>query len=102
MQWLGDPTDLGLASLTGQLLIDLKKGRVLNLNRMVSLSRLLGVLDSDNIKPRLKFDFSDITQKGLAYDTIHFESEIEKGLMQNQIVFLSPSLHAQGRVKSIW
>lgn len=99
LQWLGDPTDLGLASLTGQLLIDLKKGRVLNLNRMVSLSRLLGVLDSDNIKRRLKFDFSDITQKGLAYDTIHFESEIEKGLMQNQIIFHSPSLHAQGQGK---
>ncbi|MBP8111334.1 MAG: hypothetical protein KAY00_03210, partial [Agitococcus sp.] len=99
LQWLGDPTDLGLSSLTGQLLIDLKKGRVLNLNRMVSLSRLLGVLDSDNIKRRLKFDFSDITQKGLAYDNIHFESEIEKGLMQNQIVFHSPSLHAQGQGK---
>ena len=88
-----------MSSLTGQLLIDLKKGRVLNLNRMVSLSRLLGVLDSDNIKRRLKFDFSDITQKGLAYDTIHFESEIDKGLMQNQIVFHSPSLHAQGQGK---
>lgn len=97
LQWLGNPTDLGLGSLNGQLLVDLKKGRVLNLNRMASISRLLGVLDSDNFKRRLKFDFSDITQKGLAYDDIHFESEIERGIMKNQLAFHSPSLNAQGQ-----
>jgi len=97
LQWQGNPTQLALNSLNGELSLDLKNGRVLNLNRMLSITRLLGVLDSDNFKRRLKFDFSDITQKGLAYDSIHFDALIDKGIMRNQLSFISPSLMAQGQ-----
>ncbi len=97
LQWQGNPTMLGLTTLNGDVSLDLKKGRVLNLNRAVSVSRLLGVLDSDNFKRRLKFDFSDITQKGLAYDNIRFDAIINNGVMRNQLIFNSPSLTAQGQ-----
>jgi uncharacterized protein YhdP len=53
------------------------------------------VLDSDNIKRRLKFDFSDVTQKGLAYDAIVFDADIFNGEMRNTLVFKSPSIQAQ-------
>ncbi|PTQ87238.1 YhdP family protein [Agitococcus lubricus] len=97
LQWAGSPTALDLAHLNGQLSVSLDKGRVLNLNRLVSLSRLLGVLDTDNFKRRLKFDFSDITQKGLAYDKLTFKAHISEGVLKNQLAFISPSLKAQGQ-----
>jgi len=97
LYWQGNPTDLSLDKINGELSVDLKKGRVLQLNRALNLSRILGVLDSDNFKKRLKFDFSDITQKGLAYDEILFEANVHQGSMDNSLVFKSPSLQAQAQ-----
>ncbi|HNP01357.1 MAG TPA: YhdP family protein [Agitococcus sp.] len=96
LRWAGSPRDLHLNNLNGELLVILDKGRILNLNRTLSVSRLLGVLDSDNFKRRLQFDFSDVTQKGLAYDKIRFDANILNGLMENELDFSSPSLQAHG------
>lgn len=100
LNWAGNPTDLSLNNINGEIWVNLEKGRILNLNRTMSISRLLGVLDSDNFKRRLKLDFSDVTQKGLAYDKIRFDANITKGLMENDLQFKSPSLqaHAEGVV----
>lgn len=100
LNWAGNPTDLSLNNVNGEMWVNLEKGRILNLNRTMSISRLLGVLDSDNFKRRLKLDFSDVTQKGLAYDNIRFDASIIKGLMENDLQFNSPSLqaHAEGVV----
>jgi uncharacterized protein YhdP len=95
LSWQGNPSELGLEKLNGELNIELNKGRVLQLNKTLNLSRILGVLDSDNIKRRLKFDFSDVTQKGLAYDAILFDADIVNGEMHNTLVFKSPSVQAQ-------
>ncbi|MCP5174045.1 MAG: TIGR02099 family protein [Moraxellaceae bacterium] len=95
LSWQGNPSELALTKLNGQLAIELHKGRVLQLNRALNLSRILGVLDSDNIKRRLKLDFSDITQKGLAYDDILFDANLVNGEMHNELIFKSPSLQAK-------
>lgn len=95
LSWQGNPSELGLEKLNGELNIELNKGRVLQLNKTLNLSRILGVLDSDNIKRRLKFDFSDVTHKGLAYDAILFDADIVNGEMHNTLVFKSPSVQAQ-------
>jgi uncharacterized protein YhdP len=97
LSWQGNPSDLTLDKLNGELSIELDKGRVLQLNRALNLSRILGILDSDNFKKRLKFDFSDITQKGLAYDEIRFQANVYQGNMDNSLVFKSPSLQAQAQ-----
>lgn len=95
LTWQGNPNELALQKLNGQLAIELHNGRVLQLNRALNLSRILGVLDSDNIKRRLKLDFSDITQKGLAYDDIFFDANLVNGEMHNELLFKSPSLQAK-------
>lgn len=95
LSWQGSPSELSLEKLNGQLQLELKKGRVLQLNKALNLSRILGVLDSDNIKRRLKLDFSDITQKGLAYDEARFEAKLTNGIMSNELIFNSPSLQAK-------
>jgi uncharacterized protein (TIGR02099 family) len=95
LSWIGNPSELRLDKLNGELSVELDKGRILQLNKTLNLSRILGVLDSDNIKRRLKFDFSDVTQKGLAYDAIVFDADIFNGEMRNILVFKSPSIQAQ-------
>ncbi|MBK8326468.1 MAG: TIGR02099 family protein [Moraxellaceae bacterium] len=97
LSWQGNPSELSLEKLNGELNVELDKGRILQLNRALNLSRILGVLDSDNIKRRLKFDFSDVTQKGLAYDAIVFDADIVNGEMHNTLLFKSPSAQAQAQ-----
>lgn len=97
LSWQGNPSELSLPKLSGDIHVTLDKGRVLQLNRTLNMSRILGVLDSDNIKRRLKFDFSDVTQKGLAYDQILFDATLVNGEMHNILQFKSPSAQAQAQ-----
>lgn len=96
LAWPGAPSDLKLAGLKGEVDVSLTKGRILKLNRTVSLSRLFGVLDTDNLKRRLQLDFSDITRKGMAYDQFGFDAVFQSGVMSNRLSMSSPSMTVTG------
>jgi uncharacterized protein YhdP len=44
------------------------KGRLLNVNATTSASRVFGLIDLDNLRRRLKGDFSDVLKRGLSFD----------------------------------
>ncbi len=95
--WQGDPNDLQADNVSGPIRVELLRGRILKLNRTVSLGRLFGVLDSDNFRRRLQFDFSDVTQKGLAFDRLTLDGSLQPGgNLQNTFSLESPSVQMRG------
>lgn len=96
LSWKGGPGDLALANLQGTVDSRLEKGRILKLNRTVSLSRLFGLLDTDNIKRRLQLDFSDITRKGMAFDELQLQARFNNGSLLDEVSMASPSMTIRG------
>lgn len=96
LAWTGNPTDLQVSGMTGHVEVRLTNGRILKLNRTVSMTRLFGVLDTDNIKRRMQLNFSDITQKGMAYDHFRFDGRFGNGILSDTLEMDSPSMNVTG------
>ncbi|RZU44924.1 uncharacterized protein (TIGR02099 family) [Fluviicoccus keumensis] len=96
LSWPDDPSQLQLRRLGGDVDVHLRRGRLLKLNRTVSLTRLFGVLDTDNIKRRLQLDFSDITQRGMAFDDLTIAASFADGSLKDELHLQSPSMTVHG------
>lgn len=70
--WMGDPQDFALKKIAGKIDVFLEKGRFKNNPSPGSdgLLRLMAILNFDSLARRLRLDFSDLYQSGLAYDEI--------------------------------
>jgi uncharacterized protein (TIGR02099 family) len=70
--WAGDPQDFALKKIAGKIDVLLEKGRFKNNPSPGSdgLLRLMAILNFDSLARRLRLDFSDLYQSGLAYDEI--------------------------------
>lgn len=70
--WVGDPQDFELKKISGNIDILIEQGRFKNNPSPSSdgLLRLMAVLNFDSLARRLRLDFSDLYQSGLAYDQI--------------------------------
>ncbi len=81
--WVGDPQDFALKKIAGNIDIDIEKGRFKNNPSPGSdgLLRLMAVLNFDSLARRLRLDFSDLYQSGLAYDQIHGVVSFTPGTM---------------------
>ncbi|MFN3586113.1 MAG: AsmA-like C-terminal region-containing protein, partial [Moraxellaceae bacterium] len=76
-------------------LLDLEDGRLLNITTVTSASRVFGLLDLDNWRRRFKGDFSDVLQRGLAFDRASLRGEVSDGMMPAAVFQLAgPSLNA--------
>lgn len=81
--WDGDPEDFALKKLSGNMDIWLEKGRFKRNPSAGSdgFLRLMAILNFDSIARRLRLDFSDLYQSGLAYDTISGKVAFEPSTM---------------------
>ncbi|WP_207061325.1 YhdP family protein [Motiliproteus sp. SC1-56] len=70
LMWRGSPANFNLPSLSGELALDVRDGRILKAGRGSGLLRLFGILNLETISRRLRLDFSDLYQRGLAFDRI--------------------------------
>lgn len=77
LSWSGSPTNPHLAALSGKVNVSAKKGRFLQVK--AGAGRLFGLLDLSAIGRYLTLDFSPVFGKGLLYDRIQGEVNIEKG-----------------------
>lgn len=77
LSWRGgfDPDFLGRAS--GTLSVAAQDGQVLHLQP--GAGRLLGLLSVAALPRRLALDFSDLTDKGLSFDSVHGDFELRDG-----------------------
>jgi len=77
LAWAGAPGDFGYTTLSGDVQLDAKKGRFLQLRQ--GAGRMFGILDLSAIGRYLTLDFSPIFGKGFAFDHIQGSATIERG-----------------------
>ena len=90
VNWVGGPAQFQMATLEGQLQIDVKKGRVPNVEP--GAGRIIGLLSLTEIPRRLTLDFSDFFSSGFAFNSIRGSFRLGGGnAMTDNLVIESPS-----------
>jgi uncharacterized protein YhdP len=79
LAWTGLPFSLDLASLSGQVQLDLAAGQFLKVDP--GAAKLLGVLSLQSLPRRLTLDFRDVFSEGFAFDGIVANAGISHGIM---------------------
>ncbi|HLW25366.1 MAG TPA: YhdP family protein [Steroidobacteraceae bacterium] len=77
LRWLGLPSAEALAAATGQLKIALDNGQIVHLKP--GAGRVVGLASLTELPRRLAFDFSDLTDKGFAFDTMRGNFQLRDG-----------------------
>jgi uncharacterized protein (TIGR02099 family) len=77
LTWAGAPTLDALAQAAGHVQLSLDKGQVVGLKP--GAGRVLGLASIAALPRRLALDFSDLTDKGLAFDTVRGDFDLRDG-----------------------
>lgn len=77
LRWSGNPRQFSSTDLNGQLKMELKKGRFLEVEP--GLGRVFGLLNLGALQRRLTLDFSDLFKKGFSFDLIAGSFLLDEG-----------------------
>jgi uncharacterized protein (TIGR02099 family) len=77
LHWAGAPTGENLSQAEGHVQVALDKGQVVGLKP--GAGRVLGLASVAALRRRLALDFSDLTDKGLAFDTVRGDFDLREG-----------------------
>jgi uncharacterized protein (TIGR02099 family) len=86
LTWQGAPTTAALAQTVGHVQLSLEKGQVFGLKP--GAGRVLGFTSIAALPRRLALDFSDLTDKGLAFDSVHGDFDLRDGNAYTENVLL--------------
>ncbi|GGB83687.1 TIGR02099 family protein [Marinobacterium zhoushanense] len=105
LDWPGAPWSISLANLDGAFEFQFKDGRLIESGNSANLLRVFGILNFNTLGRRLKLDFSDLFQKGVAFDRLEGRYRIAKGIAStlDPLVMEGPSanLKATGSLNLI-
>jgi uncharacterized protein (TIGR02099 family) len=87
LNWPGGPSGDILTHLNGKLSVSLEQGQVRSV-KPGGVGRLLGLASLAELPRRLALDFHDVTDAGLAFDTVHGDFEIRDGNAYTQNLVL--------------
>ncbi|MCL7945220.1 AsmA-like C-terminal region-containing protein [Marinobacter sp. ATCH36] len=91
IDWPGRPNTFDLSGLSGSVSVRFDDGVILEGNNTAQLFRVFNLLNSDTLWRRLKLDFSDLYEAGVAFDAIS-----GKATMINGLLTLDPELQVVG------
>jgi uncharacterized protein (TIGR02099 family) len=77
LSWRGGYNGNILEHASGGISVDAETGQLVNLQP--GAGRVLGLFSVGALPRRLALDFSDLTEKGLAFDTVHGDFELREG-----------------------
>ena len=86
LTWDGAPTPAAFAQVIGRVQLSLEKGQVTGIKP--GAGRVLGLASIAALPRRLALDFSDLTDKGLAFDTVHGDFDLRDGNAHTENVLL--------------
>ncbi|GAB1408134.1 YhdP family protein [Thermomonas brevis] len=78
LEWRGAPAELSLAALQGDITLDARNGRLLEIEP--GAGRVLGLLGIAQLPRRLTLDFRDFFDKGFAFDRIRGNVRVADGV----------------------
>ncbi|MGM0766965.1 MAG: YhdP family protein [Pseudomonadota bacterium] len=81
LDWPGRPNGFGLEQLSGSVSLRLDDGVILESNNTAQLFRVFNLLNADTLWRRLRLDFSDLYEAGVAFDAISGKAVITRGLL---------------------
>jgi len=89
--WPGSPLAFSVKRSSGQLDLDIREGRFVDIDS--GSSRIFGVFNFDALIRRLQLDFSDLFQRGFAYDRITGDLGLSNGVIatNDSLVIDGPS-----------
>ncbi|WP_339800412.1 AsmA-like C-terminal region-containing protein [uncultured Marinobacter sp.] len=82
LDWTGRPDQLAPDQLNGDLVVRLDDGVILEGNNTAQLFRLFNLLNTDTLQRRLRFDFSDLYEAGVAFDAISGTASLTNGVLE--------------------
>jgi uncharacterized protein YhdP len=91
LEWPGRPDQFGLKQLSGDISMTLEDGVILQQNNSAQLFRVFNLLNTDTLWRRLQLDFSDLYERGVAFDALSGKAQIANGLLT-----LNPELQIVG------
>ncbi|MFO8141262.1 MAG: AsmA-like C-terminal region-containing protein, partial [Marinobacter sp.] len=91
LDWPGRPDEFALAGLSGQVSMRLEDGVIMEQSGSAQLFRIFNLLNTDTLWRRLRLDFSDLYQRGIAFDAISGKASLVNGLLS-----LDPELQLVG------
>lgn len=77
LHWSGGPAGDALGRMDGNIRLDLKTGQLRNVKP--GAGRMLGLISITQLPRRLAMDFRDVTDEGLAFDTVSGDFEVRSG-----------------------
>ena len=77
LHWAGAPTAEAMGDAVGHVQLALDKGQIVGLKP--GAGRVLGIASIAALPRRLALDFSDLTDKGLAFDTVRGDFDLRDG-----------------------
>jgi uncharacterized protein YhdP len=86
LSWAGPPTLEAVAQAAGHVQLSLVRGQVTGLKP--GAGRMLGLASIAALPRRLALDFSDMTDKGLAFDTVRGDFDLRDGNAYTENVLL--------------
>ncbi len=90
LHWTGSPEAINKQTLSGDLNLNLEKGRFIDIEPGVG--RVLGILNIAALQRRLTLDFSDLFREGFTFDHISAAFSIDNGdAYTNDLLIKSPS-----------
>ncbi|SEG54040.1 YhdP family protein [Marinobacterium lutimaris] len=102
LEWQGTPWDINAASLDGSAQLLLKDGHLIESGNSANLLRVFGILNFNTLGRRLRLDFSDLVEKGVAFDRLAADYRFDKGLASSVTPLLmegpSANLRASGSI----
>lgn len=79
LAWDGPPPAASLATVAGLISFRLDDGALLERNNTAQIFRVFGILNSDTLMRRLRLDFSDLYEAGVAFDAISGTARLRAG-----------------------
>jgi len=88
--WMDTPMNFSMEKITGELDMNIEKGQFLDINP--SAGRLFGLLSIQTLPRRLALDFTDLFNKGFAFDSISGNFNMDQGhAYTNDLELIGPA-----------
>ncbi|MES2908548.1 MAG: AsmA-like C-terminal region-containing protein [Pseudomonadota bacterium] len=98
LSWPGAPNEFSLSQSSGSVDATLKQGHLKEVSGVNLATRVFGLINASNLLRRLRFDFTDITRKGLNYDRITVKGDLKQGVFKPaQFDLEGPTVQIRGR-----
>lgn len=82
LTWAGSPLGFSVLTSEGEVELSLEDGRFLDLGNSAEVLRLFGILNIETITRRLRLDFLDLVQPGVAFDSVSAKAKISDGTLR--------------------